>query len=364
MNLLFVYNNCYDKEVADFRLGKVPTHRLWGYADVERLGHTAMSVEEPRRWREWLLKPQVWRIYQALQVVFRQRRLDAVVAVMETAALPLLVARRLGILRRPLVVINMALLHQKNVRGSKKRLWRWLLPGADAIISLARPHLDWVAEEFGLKRVRQHFIPMLVDTEFFRPDPKAKIGNYCLSVGTNEGKDFVSLLKAWPKGERLLIVTDAYNAEIARQHLEPGASIEILQAVPIERLRTFYREAKLHVIPLANVRLGSGHTVLLENMAMGKVLIVSDAPAMRDYLEDGVNAIVVEPHNVEQLGEKIRSFLAAPEEYAPVGQKAAEWARDHFSSEKFATQLLEIVESLAARDFARRSAEVQQQQVS
>lgn len=360
MNILFLYNFDWSKELADFARGIVPTHRLWGYADVERLGHHAIAAPRLNFLRKWLARPYLWRIYQALYACLNQRNLDCCVAVMETAALPALLLKRLGLLRKPLVILNMALLHPSNCSGMKNRIWRWLLPAADAIISLASAHTDWVAKEFGLKKERQFFLPMLVDADFFTPDPSIRNGDFCLSVGTNEGKDFATLLKAFPTNEKLIIVTDAQNAAIIEQHRKPDAQVEVRQAVPIAELRDLYKRAKVHIIPLADMRLGSGHTVLLENMALGKTLIVSDAPSMRDYLEDGVNALVVEPHNVEQLRETIRSFLDEPARYALIGPAAAQWAREHFGSAEFARKLIAIIEKLRCGKRIATGASVQE----
>jgi glycosyltransferase involved in cell wall biosynthesis len=348
MKVLFLYNFDWSKEIADFERGLVPTHRLWGYADVARLGHDAHACPRPKQFTKLLAKPHLWRVYQALYALVHQRNLDCMVAVMETAAIPALALKRFGLLRTPIVILNMALLHQAQCSGFKKRLWRWLLPCAEAVVSLARAHTEWVAEEFGLKPERQHFIPMLVDTDYFKPEPDVPIGDFCLSVGTNDGKDFATLVKAFPKNEKLIVVTDGSNAEIIRREAAPDANIEVHQAIPIHKLRQFYKEAKVHIIPLADVRLGSGHTVLLENMALGKTLIVSKSPSMRDYLEDGVNCIAVEPHDVEELREKLRAFLEAPKKFAHLGPQAAEWARVHFSSAAFARKLLTIIEQIRA----------------
>ena len=124
--------------------------------------------------------------------------------------------------------------------------------------------------------------------------------------------------------------------------------MEVLQAIPIEQLRGYYKRAKLHIIPLADIRWGSGHTVLLENMALGKTLIVSNTASMRDYVEDGVTALVVEPHDAEQLRAKIAAFLEAPERFAHIREQAAERARTHFSSREFGKKLIRVLETAAA----------------
>lgn len=90
-----------------------------------------------------------------------------------------------------------------------------------------------------------------------------------VAVGTNDGKDYPSLVEALPPGVHCLIVTDEANATEARRVAEPGALVSFDAAVPISLLRHLYRAASVQVIPLRDVRFSSGQTVLLENFAAG-----------------------------------------------------------------------------------------------
>ena len=93
-------------------------------------------------------------------------------ATAEASALPVLLLKRLGLLKTPLVMINIALLHPKQGRGLRKWLWKLCLPAADAIISYTSAQVDWLAVEFGLQRSRLFFVPFGVDTKFFEAGGK------------------------------------------------------------------------------------------------------------------------------------------------------------------------------------------------
>jgi glycosyltransferase involved in cell wall biosynthesis len=203
--------------------------------------------------------------------------------------------------------------------------------------------LTW--RRFGLREDRQHLVNMLVDTDYFHPSGPLGKGDYCLSAGTNEGRDYPTLLKAFPKGEKLLIVTDPYNAAIIEKHKQPGQQVEVRQAVPIDQLKQLYENAKAIINPIGQVEFASGHTILLENMSLGRPVIVSKVRGMTDYFEDGVTAIGVNPYDVEDLRQKLRAYLDTPEEFAAVGQCAQEWVRQ-FSSRAFASKLLQIAANL------------------
>jgi glycosyltransferase involved in cell wall biosynthesis len=303
MRILYLFTADYNKEIRDCEAGKVPTHRLWGYIESARMGHRPFACPTPTRFRERLSKPIFWRIYQALYALWHQREIDCIYAINEASVLPALILKRLKLLRTPVVIISTGLMHKRNQSGKRNKMWRLALPGADAIVSLSTMERDATWRTFGLREDRQHLVNMLVDTNYCAPTGPLGTGDYCLSAGTNEGRDYPTLLKAFPKNEKLLIVTDGYNAIVERTR-EPGQNVEVKQAVPIDQLKKLYENAKAVINPIGEVDFASGHTILLENMALGRPVIVSMVRGMKDYFEDGVTAIGVKPYDVEDMRAK------------------------------------------------------------
>lgn len=346
MRILYLFTRDWSKEIADYYRGVVPSHRIFGFAELKEMGHEPRNVSAPAPLKRWLEKPIFWRIYQTLAALFAQGRTDCVFAVNEASVLPLLVFKRFGLYRTPVIIFNTGLMHPRNRTGFRKALLDWLLPSAEGLVSQSKMEVESVWKEFGLKQDRQFLIHMLVDTRFFKPDGVVPQGDYCLSVGTNEAKDYPTLLKAFPRDEKLVVVTDAYNAAIIEQHREPGMPVEVYQAVPIQKLKRMYQEAKIVINPLAETDYGSGHTVVLENMVLGRPVIVTKVGGMIDYYEDNVSAISVKPYDVEDMREKIRAYLACPADFAHIGRRAPEWVRG-FAAEEFARKLLVVAETVS-----------------
>lgn len=362
--VLFCYNADWDKEVVDFQRGVVPSHRLFGFSDIQALGHYSLLCRAPRRLRKLLSKSLVWRCYQAVWTLGRQSQIDCIVATHEACALPLLLLKRLRLLKTPVVVINVALLHPKNCAGFRGLFWRRLLPLAEAILSYASAQSQWLNDEFDLDPKRLFFAPLGVDTNFFAPtiaehNCSSHKESFSLSVGTNEGKDYATLVKALPSSVKLIIVTDAYNAQIIEDTknllaLSQQASIQVLHDIPIEQLKTYYQTAQVQIIPLLETRFSSGQTVLLENMALGKVVIVTKVAATQDYVEDNLTAITVEPGDVKQLRARIDQYLAHPQQFEHIGVHAAAMVRRKFSSQVFAYNLIDIIRGAIRTSYDRR----------
>lgn len=343
--MLFTFVTNWAKEVADYERGLVPTHRLFGFADLRAMGHAPRLCPTPRVLPKLFAKPIVWRLYQTLYAVWHRREFDCIFAVNEGSALPLLACKRLGLLSTPVIVFNVALTHQKNVTGRRHALWSWLLPAAEAIVSQTTMELEKVWKTFGLRRERQHLLHMTVDRKFFQRDPAVERRDYILAVGTTDARDFPTLLAALPEGQRLIIVTDAYNAAIIEHHRKPEMKVEVRQAVRIDELKRMYQEARAIAIPLHDTPFGSGHTFLLENMVLGNVCIVTDVPGISEYFEDGVSALGVKLHDPADFAEKLRAVLETPERFAAIRQRAPDWV-EPFTSERFAAHLLEIATAL------------------
>jgi glycosyltransferase involved in cell wall biosynthesis len=354
---VFAYNHCWEWEVANRDAGLVPSHRLFGLEECRKLGHDARFCKLPRRFGRRFHRPWLWRIYQALVVVASQGNIDAVVATHESAALPLLAFRRLRLLRCPVLTLSVALSHPKNCRGMRGIVWRWLLRSADVVNVYASAQAERLRREFHLPgRVRVTAVPLGVDTAFFSADDRTPVSRHCLSVGTNEGRDFATLVRALPAGVGLTVVTDSANEAVIRNASTPDQNIEVLSGVPINLLRGFYQRAAIHILPMHTSSFSSGQTVLLENMALGKLVIVTDTEPVRDYVEDGRTAIVVKPYSSTELRRRIEEALADPARYAAIGARAAVTVRERFSAEQSARGILGALTEALARMNPRRLA--------
>lgn len=339
LRILFLYNHCWQHEVDNWHKGMVPSHRMFGLIELRAMGHTCNIVEPPAFARRFILG-RFWRFYQVLFLLRHQRDYDCVVATHEAAAWPALLIRRMGLVSKPVVVLSVALLHPRNNRGLRKIAWSWLIRKAGLIISYASRQAELTAVIFKVPRERSIFLHFGVDVEFFKPQSGDEpIKDSVISAGTNDGKDFPTLICALPSDLRLTIVTDSLNAALAKQAIREGQQISFWHDVPITKLREMYRHATLHVIPLRESEFSSGQTVLLENMALGKAVIISDTAATRDYVRDGSTAVVVPPGDSEKLREAIIKLLKDPSRRAYIGRTASSAVRSYFTTANFAQAL-------------------------
>jgi hypothetical protein len=358
----FLHPFWFEVERRRYEEGTVPSHRLWGQIEIERLGRSTMLCPQAPCYFSFA-GDIGWRLWQALWVWRNQEQLAACVAVHEISALGSCILARLGLMRVPIILINFGLTHARQVQGFRRLLWRWALGSAACVISLARAQTQKVERFFRVPPARQRLFLMPVDIDFvdrinsqrdeFSSGLAAQIikgGSFGIAVGTNDGKDFETLLEAWPLGERLIIVTDSYNARLIRMHRCFGHGIEVYESVPMPQLCRLYQAAKVVVIPLKDSSHGSGHTVLVENMALGNLIVVSASSSMADYVQDRVNAFSVPVGDVQRLRQVIEAIICEPERFEGVRFEAANHARAHFSSKRFGRLLSDLIGELESKN--------------
>lgn len=163
-------------------------------------------------------------------------------------------------------------------------------------------------------------------------------------AGGNSLRDYGPLVAAAPQ-------VDA-PVTIATKLLEGPLPANVTAApVPEERYFELMREASVVVVALADRDdRTAGQQTYLNAMALGKAVVVTDSPGVREYVEDGRTAIVVPPSDPEALAKALRWALDPANADAVERMKAAAVtsARTRFSPERYARSLLDVAEAISS----------------
>ena len=110
-------------------------------------------------------------------------------------------------------------------------------------------------------------------------------------------------------------------------------------------------KAQIVVTPLAaGIERAAGLDTYLAAMALGKVVVVSESPGARDYIDDRSTGLLVPAGDSAALGHALRWALdpAHEEDAARLGARAAEVARTELSYDRYVSRLLDVAEEAAA----------------
>ncbi len=94
----------------------------------------------------------------------------------------------------------------------------------------------------------------------------------------------------------------------------------------------------------------SGQTTYVNAMVRGKAIVITDAPGVRDYIEDGRTGLIVSPGDSDEVAQAVRRLLDDPDERRLLGDQARQYALDHLSLSHYAHRLLELVDEVLAPD--------------
>lgn len=164
-------------------------------------------------------------------------------------------------------------------------------------------------------------------------------------AGGNSLRDYGPLVEAATAiDERFVLATSAVD----------GPTPANLTAGPVDERRYFelFRAARVVVVALgARPDRTAGQQTYLNAMALGKPLIVTDSPGVREYVEDGRTGIIVPPGDPQAMAEALRWMLdpANREEVSRMTAAAVRVAREDHSPERYLRSLLAVADRMSAQ---------------
>jgi hypothetical protein len=166
-------------------------------------------------------------------------------------------------------------------------------------------------------------------------------------AGGNSLRDYRPLIDAANQiGAPIDIATSTLDVDDARSY---PANVT---ARPFARAdyEAMLRAASVVVVPLEpRTDRSSGQTTYVNAMALGKAIVVSDAPGVRDYIDDGDTGVIVPCGDAAALSCAVRALLADRQRRQRLGESARRHALTNLTLSGYAKCLLQVVdETLAA----------------
>jgi hypothetical protein len=195
---------------------------------------------------------------------------------------------------------------------------------------------------WGVEPAKMVFTPCYFNVTDEEAGPAPAAGGHILSVG-NSLRDYDTLVAAahgvdFPfriASDRALQAAHPPNVRIGR--IRHGEYEELI------------RSAAVVVVPLRpGIVRAAGLETLLTAMAIGKLVIASEAPGIRDYIDDGRTGLIVPPGDSRALRDAIGWAVdpANAESVAEMASAGRSAARSRFSPERYVRTLLRIADEV------------------
>jgi len=271
---------------------------------------------------------------RTLGVLLRERDCDAVLTWSEAPALALLLLRRLFRFKPAIIAVDIGIIEWKVIR----RMHDFIVPRLDAIFVLGTNQIEYINTHWKTNAIVE-FVPQHVDTDFYRPAPDQPDGPV-LSVGDDAGRDFDTLLKALEGIAAPVVIKSRYDNFDRTRY--PNVEL-VPQRLPGVEFRRLYERSCFVVVPLVPMVKAGGISTLLEAMAMGKALIVSDSPGIRDYAIPDETCLLVPCGDAAALREAILRLLREPDTRARLAANARRFVEQNCSHPVHAAKLGEAI---------------------
>ncbi|MGO9294282.1 MAG: glycosyltransferase family 4 protein [Streptosporangiaceae bacterium] len=113
--------------------------------------------------------------------------------------------------------------------------------------------------------------------------------------------------------------------------LDLPRDVTVLSNLSHQDYRSLVLSADLVVTPTVAPAYPSGQTVMLEAMSMGRATLTTDSAAIRDYVTNEIDGVLVPPRDPEAMAELIVNLLPDSPRLEALGYAASETVRKRFS---------------------------------
>ncbi len=271
-------------------------------------------------------------------------RTDVVLSDGEHVGIPLALGMRARGCTTPHLVIGH---HLGNPRKAPIFHWAKAHRRMDRVLVHSPNQIELLHRRLGFSRQQLHMVPYGVDTDYWAPGPHVEDTDLVLSTG-REHRDYQTLVDALG-GTARLFVTDnsAHSPRARRRGPQDWPEWVERRALSFLELREHYDRATVVVVPLLPAPYPFGITSLLEAMAMGKPVVVSDTEGLRGIVEHGRTGLVVPTGDPAALRRAVRGLLQDAEAREALGQAARTAVLERFRLDQFVDELGRHLDELA-----------------
>lgn len=199
----------------------------------------------------------------------------------------------------------------------------WHLRQLAAILCVGTNQVEYFSRF--LDRQKLHFTPLGVDVEYYQPPTSfdQRDPDLCIVIGENY-RDFptlrgvIELVSYLRPQTRFVCVMPLKSFALVGTH----PNLDLRAGISESELLSLYQTASLMVMPLHDA---TANNAVLESMACGLPMVISDVGAVRDYVSPG-GAELLPPYDARRMAEHILTLLADSQRRAEMGEHARQQA--------------------------------------
>ena len=276
-------------------------------------------------------------IWQAIRAIPKLNQYDLIVSHGMPSAIVICLWRRFFKTKAKHVVFDIGSFASASESGFSLKLMQFASKSLDGLIYHMSAQRIYYEKFFPWIVDKSQFIKFGADFDFFGSDRKINsIGRkYIVCAGKNKC-DWDTVVKAYKESK---IDLDLHLIGGKEERFENISGVVQIPYLPINDFIEQVHGAEFCVLPLEPVPFSFGQMRLLQQMALKKCVIVSNAPSVQDYVEEGITARIYKAHHPEEL-EKIMQWAVEKErEKEDIANKAFNFVKNECNEEIMASNI-------------------------
>ena len=272
-------------------------------------------------------------------LLFRECRNDRYIMTFETGIASFIVSliQTLSFRRTPKHVILQFIMREKKETWPSKLKYlfmRTCFSSLHMAICSSRREVEYYEKVFGWDSGKARFVPLHTDPKLL-DQASDTMGDFIFSGGRTY-RDYDTLIKAVTGTSipTVIVSSGSYRPSVG---LPPN--LTLMRELPLDDFNRLLGGCRVLVLPLEEKEISTGQCVLLQAMAMGKAIVATRTSGTVDYIEDGVDGILVPPHDPGKLRRAIMELTRDDNAIARLGANAKKSAREKYLPQQYLEQV-------------------------
>ena len=225
--------------------------------------------------------------------------------------------------------------------GASRRLMASSFSGVDRFITYSSMERSLYADYFGIESSRIDVLLWGVGQPLVEPAETAlEPGDYVCALGGN-ARDYRTLFAAMAQVPEITLVAVLRPENIAGLEVPPNVRLHF--NVPVGRANNILAFSRFMVLPLAGSEVPCGHVTLVAAMHLKKAMIITNSLGVSDYIQNGVNSLLVPVGDPTALAARIRELWNDPGRSERMGDAGQSFAAVNCSEEHVVSHLRRVL---------------------
>jgi glycosyltransferase involved in cell wall biosynthesis len=362
--LQIMYFSCEDIYQYKKRGNEHQLHNLYGYDYFREVEDVSVFCIYPKASNNYFKSfPKINRLLFEFHLINLQikcalisSKYDIIYSPHDFHLLPLAILRLLRICKKPIFSISHFAYNEKLIEKRSTRIYRiferfFYYRGIDKISFLNDSILNLAVDAYNVPKLHRNSLNWGANLSFFNDFVQRmnvpSENKYFMTLGT-QNRDYPSLIQALHKIDTQLMIfgrlneSEFINSPIPKNIIFDTTIIQGLNSVA--KLRHYYYNSIAVLIPIIRMTdISNGASVIVEALAMGKPIIITDFPINYIDVEKEKIGFKIKPGDVNGWSNAIQWLLEHPLEGEEMGKRALQLAKEKYNYELFCIKILKTL---------------------